>query len=345
MVRRYLLPIAAGLALLVVLAPAGCGPPEPTLNVLNWSDYIAPELLEEFEQQHGVRVQYDNYASDGELESKMQAGARYDVIFPSDRSMVPLVKKGLLAELDRSLLPNWVYLDKEFLGRRFDPENTYSVPYFWGTLAVGVRTDRVAEELKGFEALFDERCKGRITMLNEAENAVAVALLHLDLPMNSTKDEDLARAKELLQKQRRLVQAYTSSKYREKLISGEAWVALGWSGDLLQAREKESNIAVIVPEKGTMKWVDSMAIPKTAANPKLAHAFLNFLMGPEVAARNANFVRYATPNAGARAKLDRELLDDPAVYPSPEVMARCEWLQDRGPDIAKIERLWREVRR
>ncbi len=345
---RHRLGLVAGLGLLLL----GCAKPSgeqpfagQTLNVFNWSDYLEPSLIPEFERRTGARVQYDNYSSDAELETKLLAGGgQYDVVFPSDRSMTPLVKKGLLAELDRGQLPNWKYLDGQFLGAPYDRDNRYSVPYFWGTLAVGIRTDHVQEPVKDFGVLFDERYRGRITMLDDAENTVAAVLLYLHHPMNSTEDAHLAEVEAVLRKQKPLVQAYTSDAYKEKLIKGEAWVVLGWSGDIAQARIENENIRAVLPDTGTMKWVDSMAIPRGAANPVLAHAFLNFLLDPEMAARNADFVQYPTPNQAARAKIDAKLLRNPTIYPPREVLQRCQWLLDRGPAIKKIEKVWQEVR-
>ena len=217
------------------------------------------------------------------------------------------------------------------------------VPYFCGTLAVGVRTDRVKETPKGFEALFDERYRGHITLLDDAEDVVAATLLHLGLPMNSTEDADLAKVEEVLLKQRPLVQSFTSDDYKERLIQGNTWVALGWSGDLLQAKKLEKRIAVVVPENGTMIWVDSMAVCKTAKNPRLAHEFINFLLEPDIGARNANFLHYATPNATARSKIDAEIAKDPAVYPPQTLLDKCQWLKDRGTAIAKIEKVWKQL--
>lgn len=316
------------------------------LNVFNWSDYIDPELIPEFERRTGAKVQYDNFSSESELEAKLLAGGGgYDVIFPSDRSMAPLVSKGMLDDLDKSQLTNWKNLDPKFLGAPYDSENRFSVPYFWGTVAVGIRTDHVKDPVTGFGVLFDERYKGRITMLDDAENVVATVLLHLGHPMNSTDPDQLAQVKELLDKQRPLVQAYTSDAFKEKLISGEAWVVLGWSGDILQAAADNENIRAIVPETGTMIWVDAMAVPKDAKNKRLAHAFINFLLEPDIAAKNANHVRYASPNVAARGQMDSALLEDPAIYPPQEVLDRCQWLKDKGPEIAKIERIWQEVRK
>jgi spermidine/putrescine-binding protein len=315
------------------------------LNVFNWSDYIDEDLISEFQNRTGATVQYDKYSSESELETKLLAGGGgYDVIFPSDRSMAPLVAKHLLDDIDRSQLTNWKNLDPKFLGAPYDPENRFSVPYFWGTVAIGIRTDHVKDPVTGFGVLFDERYKGRITMLDDAENVVATVLLHLGKPMNSTDEADLKQVQELLVKQRPLVQAYTSDGFKEKLMKGEAWVVLGWSGDILQAAADNENIKAIVPDSGTMIWVDAMAIPKDAKNKRLAHAFINFLLEPDIAAQNANAVRYATPNEAARAHMSQDLLEDPAIYPPQQVLDRCQWLRDKGAEIAKIERVWQAVR-
>jgi spermidine/putrescine transport system substrate-binding protein len=315
------------------------------LLVFNWSDYIDPELIDQFEDETGARLVYDNYSSDAELETRLlTGGGAYDLVVPSDRSMPALLGKGALQPIDRSLLPNFKNLDPKFLGAPFDPENRFSVPYFWGTVAVGVRADHVVNPPVSFAALFDERNRGRITMLDDAEHSVAVALMHLGKPMNSVDEQDLAAAQKLLTEQRPLVQAYTSDAYKEKLIAGNAWASLGWSGDLLQAADEEPQVRVIIPEKGTTIWLDSLALCKGAKNVELAHRFINFFLDPEIAARNAQYVHYASPNREALALLPAEVRNDPAIYPPAEVLDRCGWLEDRGEAIAKVEQVWRQVR-
>ncbi|MEX2026113.1 MAG: spermidine/putrescine ABC transporter substrate-binding protein, partial [Pirellulaceae bacterium] len=315
------------------------------LNVFNWSDYLDPKLIPEFEKRTGARVQYDNFSSESELDTKLlTGGGGYDVVFPSDHSMVVMVEKDLLADLDKSQLPNLAHIDPQFLDPPYDPGCRRGAPYFWGTLAIGIRTDHVKQPVEGFEVLFDERYAGRITMLDDAENVVGAMMMHLGHSINSVDDRELAEVKRLLERQRPLVQAYTSDAYKEKLIKGEAWVVLGWSGDIVQAASESEHVRAIVPQRGTMLWVDSMAIPKAARNKRLAHAFINFLLEPEIAARNAKFVSFPSPNLAAREMLDAEILADPAIYPPEPVLRRCQRLHDRGPAIAKIEKLWREVR-
>jgi len=319
------------------------------LKVFNWSDYIEPGVLAEFERLTGCRVVYDNYSSDAELETRLATGGgAYDVVFPSDRAMPALLAKNLLAEIDLARLTNVRHLDAKFLRPPFDPTNRFSVPYFWGTVAVAIRADRVTGPVRGFEVLFDPAYRGRITMLDDMENVVAAVLAHLGLPINSVAAGDLAKVKRLLVQQRPLVQAYTSDAYKERLISGDAWVSLGWSGDLMQAADeaaKEGNtVRVIVPAGGTMIWLDSMAIPRAASEPELAHDFIDYLLAPEVAVKNAEHVHYATPNRSALSLLSDDMRQDESVYPPPATLDRCAWLQNRGAEIEKIESLWREVR-
>jgi spermidine/putrescine-binding protein len=321
------------------------------LKVFNWSDYIDESIVPEFERRTGCTVIYDNYSSDSELETRLATGAgSYDVVFPSDRAIAALIAKGLLSDLNRSRLPNIRHLDSKFLAPPFDPTNRFSVPYFWGTLAVGVRTDFIREAIQGLEVLFDRNNRGRITMLDDMENVVAAVLGHLGYPLNSVDVDHLAAVQRLLIEQKPLVQAYTSDAYRERLITGDAWAALGWSGDLLQADSElqksnpNARVKVIIPRGGTMLWIDSMVIPKAAQNVDLAHAFIDYLLEPNIAALNAQKVNYATPNAAARTLLPAAMLADESIYPPAEVLARCAALKDRGADIEKIERVWRVVR-
>jgi len=290
-------------------------------------------------------VQYDTYSSDSELEAKLLTGnSGYDVIFPSDRSLPMLLKKQLIAKLDLSQLPNRRHLDPRYLSTPADLLGEYMVPYFTGSVAIGVRTDRVSDDVRGFEVLFDAKYKGRITMLDDPEHVTALAMLYLGRPVNSTEHDDLQDAQRLLAEQRGLVQAYTSDDYKERLIRGDTWVALGWSGDLLQAQGEDETIRVVLPEQGTLLWVDAMCIPIASRRSDLAHAFIDFLHEPRRAAQNAEFVRYATPNLAAQELLPEDLRSDATVYPSDEYLGRCQWLRDKGAQIEQIERMWQAVR-
>jgi len=294
-------------------ALAGCGGGasggQPVLMVFNWSDYIDGELIAEFEDQASCRVLYDNYSSDAELEARLATGGgAYDVVFPSDRAMQALLAKNLLQPLDHGRLTNLEHIDPQWLDPPCDRGNRHSVAYFWGTVAVGLRPDRIATFAAGFDVLFDPANRGRITMLDDAENVVAATLLMLGLPMNSVAPSDLRKAQDALLEQKPLVQAYTSDAYKERLISGDAWASLGWSGDLIQAADTD------------------------------------FLLDPAIAKRNAEHVHYPTPNRAAFLMLAADDQHDANVYPPPATLAKCQWLADRKQDIAKIEAVWRAVK-
>jgi spermidine/putrescine-binding protein len=357
--RRFLQSLGAGFADAAGAPLIGCTTRSPgqvggsarQLKVFNWSDYIDETVVADFERLTGCTVVYDNYSSDAELETRLATGGgSYDVVFPSDRTLPALLAKGRLRPIDRSRLSNLRHIDPQFLGLPFDRENRFSVPYFWGTLAVGIRTDCITGPVEDLAVLFDERYRGRITMLDDMENVVAATLGYLGLPHNSVEPGHLEQAQALLVKQKPLVQAYTSDSYRERLITGEVWAALGWSGDFLQAdaeliaSRSRGRVKVVVPAGGTMLWMDSMAIPRSAASPELAHQFLNYLLEPAVAVQNALKVNFATPNASARQMLPASMLADGSIYPAREVLTQCAWLQDRGKLIERIERVWRAVR-
>jgi spermidine/putrescine transport system substrate-binding protein len=350
--RRTLLQSAAATAVAGAIASGGCGSRasnDRVLKVFNWSDYIDPEVIEQFQEAHTCRVVYDNFSSDSELEARLATGGgAYDVVFPSDRAMHSLLAKDLLQPLQMDRLKNVANLDPAYLKLSFDAENKFSLPYFWGTVAVGVRTDFVPAKVTGFGALFNPLYQGRITMLDDLENVVGIVLMMLKRPLNSVDPQDLEDVKDKLLSQRPLVQAYTSDSYRERLISGDAWISLGWSGDLLQAAdiatEQGHTVNVVVPVTGTLKWLDSMAIPRRATDVELAHRFIDHLLDASVAARNAKHVHYATPNLAAFAKLTPEMAADQRIYPPPATLTKCQWLIDRGEQIALIEAVWREVR-
>jgi spermidine/putrescine-binding protein len=350
--RRTLLQSAAATAVAGAIASGGCGSrpsSDRVLKVFNWSDYIDPEVIDSFQEAQQCRVVYDNFSSDSELEARLATGGgAYDVVFPSDRAMHSLLAKGLLQPLDHRQLANMGNLSPDFLNMSFDRGNQFSLPYFWGTVAVGVRTDFVPAKVTGFGALFNPLYKGRITMLDDLENVIAAVLLHLGKPLNSVAAADLLAAKQLLLQQKPLVQAYTSDAYRERLIAGDAWVSLGWSGDLLQAAdiaaEQGHTVNVVVPVTGTLKWLDSMAIPRRAMDVELAHRFIDHLLDAGVAARNAEHVHYATPNLAAFTKLTPEMAADQRIYPPLATLNLCQWLTDRGEQISLIEAVWREVR-
>jgi spermidine/putrescine transport system permease protein len=348
-VRAAAAPALLGFALLAAPFVAGgrasAGPSSRTLNVFIWSNYIAPETVATFERRMGVRVNVDLYDSNEALLAKLQAGnAGYDVVCPSDYSVQVLLAQGLLRPLDHARLPHLPNVDPGFLDRSYDPGNRHSVPYFWGTTGIAYDRRRVKEPVDSWAALWDPRYEGRILMLDDAREAIGAALKWRGHGLNTTDERLLAQARDLLLRQKPLVRSYSSTNFDDVLLSGDVWLAHGWSGQFAKAMDKNPAIAYVVPKEGSTLFIDNLAIPRDAAAVDLAHAFIDFTLEAEVAAETCLTMRYSSPNRAAWPLLPREVRDHPAVFPPPDVLRRLEMIQDLGETTVVYDRMWTEVK-
>jgi spermidine/putrescine transport system permease protein len=341
--------VPASLGLGILLLPfALVGAPAPaarTLNLYIWSNYIGPETLARFEARHGVRVNVDLYDSNEALLAKLQArNAGYDVVCPSDYSVQVLLAQGLLRPLDRQALPHFENLDPAFLDRAFDPGNRHSVPYFWGTTGIAYDTRRVKQRVDSWDALWDPRHAGRILMLDDAREAFGAALKRRGRSLNSRDPRELEEARADLAKQKPLVRAYSSTNFDDVLLSGDVWLAQGWSGQFAKAMTENPNIAYVVPREGATLFIDNLAIPSDAPSPALAHAFIDFTLEADVAAEICRTMHYSTPNRAALALLPAEVRRNPATFPPQDVVGRLELIRDVGETTVLYDRLWTEVK-
>jgi spermidine/putrescine transport system permease protein len=344
--RAAMLPAVAGLGLLLVpfvQRPPGAGQ-DKVLNLYIWSAYIAPETLQKFEARHGARVNVDLYDSLEALLAKVQAGnTDYDVICPSNYALEALIRQGLLRPLDHSALPNRVNVDPRFLDRPFDPGNRYSMPYFWGTAGIGYDPARTGP-VDSWAAMWDGRFRGRILMLDDARESVGAALKRLGHSFNATQPDHLAAAQRLLLLQKPLVRTYNSSSFEDALLSGDVWLAHGWSGQFAKSMEERPGLAYVIPKEGSSLFLDSLAIPSTAPHPELAHAFLDFVMEAEIAAEICRTMYYSTPNRAAVPLLPEKIRKNPAVFPPASDLARAELIEDIGEATVLYDRIWTEVK-
>ena len=355
---------AAGATLLILVALAGCsrksGEPaagaapaapaaeEKILNVYNWSDYIDPAVIEAFQKETGIAVRYDVFDSNEVLETKLLTGnSGYDVVVPSAYFLERQIKAGVFRKLDRALLPNLSNLDPALQTRaaQHDPGNEHSVVYMWGTTGIGYDAARLAEILPdapvdSWSLIFDPAIISRfkdcgVSLLDDPTDMVSTVLLWLGKDPNSQAEADLALAEQALLAIRPYIRSIHSSQYIEDLANGEICIAVGYSGDILQAQEraeeagKEADIRYVIPKEGALMWFDTLAIPADAPHPGNAHAFIDYLLRPEVAAANSDFVYYANANAAATPLIAEELRNDPGIYPTPEVKERLQ------PNLAK----------
>ena len=337
----------------LVLSQIGCGGSKgesaKELHIYNWSEYIDPQVYADFEEEFGIRVIEDTFATNEELLAKLQAGATgYDVIVPSDYMVEIMIEEGLLAELDHDNIPNIVNIDEEFADPPYDPGMVHCVPYQWGTTGIGYNSDFFDEEPDSWAYLFDPELAtenaGRMTMLNDARESFAAALKYLGYSLNTTNEQELTQARDLLIQQKQWVYAYDSEQFEDLLSADETALAHGWSGDFFMIAEEDERVWYAIPQEGGVIWADNLCVPKTAPNQQTAELFISFLLRPEVGAAITNFTWYASPNAAATEFINPDILDEPAIYPPPDVMDRLEWLQDVGEATPLYERMWTEVK-
>jgi putrescine transport system substrate-binding protein len=357
--------ILVGSAAAALVALAGTAQAQGVVNVFNWSDYITDEVLEQFTEETGIRVIYDVYDSNDTLEARLLAGrSGFDVVVPTATFMQRQIAAGVYQPLNRDLLPNWENMDEGLMAAAasHDPGNEHGVIYMWGTTGIGYNIDMVAERLgEDFEVdtwamVFDPEIASQladcgIAWLDSPTDMYPAAFAWMGLDPQSTAAEDFEAATEMMMQVRDTVRYFHSSQYITDLANGEICVAVGWSGDVLQAAERadeagrDVNVWYAIPEEGAMQWFDMLAIPADAPNPENAHAFINFMMKPEIAAAITNYVWFPNANAAAFELVDEEIREDPAIYPTADVAETLfTGVTYDGRTDRLVTRLWTRVR-
>lgn len=314
------------------------------LNFYNWTEYIAESTIPNFQKQTGIKVTYDNYSSNDELFAKMSAGSTgYDIIVPTDATLVKMKHADLVEPLDLTLIPNVKNLDPRFRNTDYDPGNEYSIPWQWGTTGIGFDKTKVTGDVTDWDAFDLAAVKGKSSYLDEARDAFAMALFALKLDPNTIDDSDLDDARDYLIDLKKKVKSITSD-YQDPLRGGELLLAQAYSGDVFTIQADKPNIEYIIPTSGAYSWVDSMAIPKGAKHPGNAEKFMNYILEPKVGAALTNFVYYGSPNKAAEPFILKEILDNPLIYPPAEVLAKLPFQKDIGEDELKYSDRWTEVK-
>ena len=317
--------------------------------VYNWGEYLDPEVITLFEKETGINVVYEEFETNEIMYPKVQSGAiAYDVVCPSDYMIQRMIENDLLAELNFDNIPNIKNIGQEYFkqSRQFDSENKYSVPYCWGTVGILYNKTMVDEPINSWSVLWDEKYKDSILMQDSVRDAFAVALKYKGHSLNSTDLDELEEAKELLIKQKPLVQAYVIDQVRDKMIGNEAAIGVIYSGEAIYTQLENPNLEYVIPKEGSNVWIDSWVIPKNAKHKENAEDFINFLCRPDIAKMNFDYITYSTPNTAAR-----ELIEDPAIrnskiaFPDASELERCETFQFLGDkNDAIYNKLWREIK-
>jgi putrescine transport system substrate-binding protein len=340
------------------VAAAGPPPEEKVLNLYIWNDYLAPDTVANFEKETGIKVSVSYYGSNEELEAKLApGGGGYDVVVPSASSYERQIKAGYYQKLDKSLLPNLKNMDPDIEARlaMHDPGNEYAVLHMWGTTGIGYNVKKVKDAmpnapLDSWQLVFDPKTAAKfrkcgVAVLDSATEMYSMTLAAIGKDPNSQKQEDLDAATSAMMAVRPNIRYFDTQRMIGDLANGEICVAVGYNGDILQARDRaEENktgqeIAYVIPKEGTIIWFDSYLVPKDAPHPKNAHAFINYMLRPEVIAAVTNTVNYPNGNAQAAQYVSKEVLDDPSVYPPQDIKVKLV------PDLADTEETTRIMTR
>ncbi|CAI8794862.1 putrescine ABC transporter periplasmic binding protein [Pseudomonas sp. IT-P44] len=355
---RNALLAGAGLTMAVSVQAAG------TVHIYNWSDYIGETTLADFQKETGIKPVYDVFDSNETLEGKLLAGRTgYDVVVPSNHFLGKQIKAGAFQKLDKSKLPNYSNLDPVLLKRleQNDPGNLYAVPYLWGTNGIGYNVDKIkavlgVDKIDSWSAVFEpENIKKLqscgVAFLDSADEMMPTVLNYMGLNANSTNPEDYKKAEAKLLAVRPYVTYFHSSKYIADLANGDICIAIGFSGDMFQARNRAAeakkgvNIAYTIPKEGGALWFDMLAIPKDSGNVKEAHAFINYLLKPEVIAQVSDSVGYANPNPGSDKLMEQSIRTDESVYPPQAVLDKTYVSVELPPNIQRLmTRSWTKVK-
>lgn len=331
---------------------------EKVVNVYNWSDYIAEDTIAKFEAETGIKVVYDVFDSNEVVETKMlTGGSGFDIVVPSDSFLAKQIQAGVYQKLDRSKLTNYGNLDPELmkmLGGYVDVDNQHAVPYMWGTNGIGYNVKKIQEILgedapvDSWDLLFKPENISKlsacgVSMFDSPAEMFPLVFNYLGMDPNSLNPDDYTKtAYELLSKIRPHVTYFHSSKYINDLANGDICVAVGYSGDIIQAMDRAAEadngveIVYVIPKEGTMLWFDMMAIPKDAPHPGNAHKFINFILQPQIAADITNYVWYANPNLASNPMIDPEILEDTSIYPDEETKKNLFLTKPWPPKISRI---------
>ena len=319
-----------------------------TLTVFNWYDYIDPTVIEMFEEETGISVQYVNFTTNEEMYTKLEAGAGvYDVIFPSEYMIERMISHDMLAELDFSAMPNFANILENLKDPSYDPGNAHSVPYMWGTLGYVYNTEMIDEELTSWGALFDEKYSGQILMMDSMRDTIGLALKYLGYSMNSRDPEQLAAAKDLLvsQGEKGINAGYMLDEIKDKMIGGEAAIGVVYSGDAQYAIDGNEKLKYVIPEEGSNIWVDGMCVPKGSSHVAEAQQFIDFMCREDIARMNFDYIRYCSPVQAVADNISEEEVGMNAINPSEEEAARCEYFNDVEDAMDDYESVWMQARR
>lgn len=332
--------------LVVSLIPAATA--EGMVTVYNWEEYISPEAIKLFEQETGITVNMTYFTTNEDMMVQVRnSPSSFDVVIPSDYCTERLLKEGLLEEINYENVPNYANIDEGLKGQYYDPECKYTVPYMWGTVGICYNKTMVTEPVDSWGILFDQKYKDNVFMLDSIRDSMGIALKYLGYGMNTVDPLEINAAKELLIKQKKdgIVKAYQVDEIKDKMVAGEAALALMWNGDAMYAISLNDDLDFAVPKEGSNIWVDTMIIPKGAKNKENAEKFINFMCRPDVAQMNFDEIWYSTPNVKAVELIGEDYTGNHVINPSQEVRDSCEYFHDIEDKLLMVyNTMWVQIK-
>lgn len=327
--------------LLFLLFLSGCSSPVPELHVYSWGDFLSPSVVERFEEEFHCKVVLDTYDSNEAMYAKLKAGASgYDIIFPSGYILEIMEDQQMVKALDSEKLPNLRYLDLEYLALVNAADYESGVPYAITFSGIAYRKDKTTAIPSSWAVFSDGRLRGRMTMLNDVREALGAALKFRGFSLNTTSKTEIDAAVEQLLEWKKNLAKFESEQYKNGIASAEYLVVQGYSGDVMQIMKEDPDVGFLLPQEGSIFSCDYAAIPQDAPASDLAHAFINFLLKPDMAAANMEFTYYRSPNTEAYTFLDRTLLENPALFPPKEFLDKSEIILNLGDYIILYNRAW-----
>lgn len=334
------------LTLFLIMLLVSCSEKEQKiLNVYNYNDYMAQELLDQFEKEYDIKINYDTYMTNEELYYKLKQGEfNYDIIFPSDYMVERMIKEDMLSEINIKKLSNIENIGSTFLGLSYDSENKYSVPYLWGTLGIIYNKKMVKENVDSWNILWNEKYKKEILMYDSLRDALGLTLKKLGYSMNTLNIEELEAAKKELINQKSLIKAYVLDEVKDMMIENKAAIAVVYSGEGMLMMKKNPDLVYVIPKEGTNLWFDTIAIPKESKNKKEANLFIDFLLRAKSGKAIVDYIGYSTPNNATYALLDEKTKSVSGAYPDKNTIENSEVFIDLGDFLKEYNRVWTEIK-
>lgn len=338
------------LSVIVISTLSGCNLPgmsnKPTINVFNWGEYIDENTLKNFAKETGIKVNYETYSTNEDMYQKVKTGTTvYDLICPSDYMLQRMIKEKLVQKIDYDKISNYKNIDDKYKNQAFDPNDEYSVPYFWGTLGILYDKKKITEPIDSWNVLWDKKYKNQVFMSDDMRNSIGIALKKLGYSFNSKNQNEIQKAADLLISQRNDINpVYVGDQIKDNMRNGEKEIAVMYSGDAeVLTNEKPDQFAYVIPKEGTNIWYDSWAIPANSKNKEAAEKLINYLLDAKVNKKNVDAVGYATPNKATLNLLDDKVKNNKTSYPDKNVFDKGEVFTDLGDARDLYSNAWLKI--